>query len=277
MPAAGPASRRAAVARRGPGHPWRGSVLLELVRRKGRLCHLCHAGPQRRRVRPAAGHPPAGRTVDPLRQSARLAFHARAAGRARGPGAGHRRRAGESAAKPLKSLEIFITLDTTIASRRRYITVSPVSAARGRPAAQEQDHEAVHRSYGRRRAGTGLGKFPALAGGYRGGYHGGGYHHHHGGGGGSGWWVGGALALAATGLILAANSGPSYVQTGVYAPGVSYYSPPVYAAPVYEAPPVYSAPRSIRRRRNTRRYSTNRRRRSIRRRPAPRPIASAGP
>ena len=84
-----------------------------------------------------------------------------------------------------------------------------------------------------------LASSPALAGGY----HGGGYHHHHGGGGGgSGWWVGGALALAATGLILAANSGPSYVQTGVYAPGVAYYSPPVYAAPVYEAPPVYSAP-----------------------------------
>lgn len=70
-----------------------------------------------------------------------------------------------------------------------------------------------------------LASSPALAGGYRGGYHGGGYHHHHGGGGGSGWWVGGALALAATGLILAANSGPSYVQTGVYAPGVSYYKP----------------------------------------------------
>lgn len=53
----------------------------------------------------------------------------------------------------------------------------------------------------------------------------------------------GAVALAATGLILAANnSGPSYVQTGVYAPGVAYYSPPVYAAPVYEAPPVYAAP-----------------------------------
>lgn len=85
-----------------------------------------------------------------------------------------------------------------------------------------------------------LASSPALAGGY----HGGGYHHHHGGGGGggSGWWVGGALALAATGLILAANSGPSYVQTGVYAPGVAYYSPPVYAAPVYEASPVYSAP-----------------------------------
>lgn len=82
-----------------------------------------------------------------------------------------------------------------------------------------------------------LASSPALAGGY----HGGGYHHHHGGGG-NGWWVGGALALAATGLILAANSGPSYVQTGVYGPGVAYYSPPVYAAPVYETPPVYSAP-----------------------------------
>ncbi|QQB34042.1 MULTISPECIES: hypothetical protein [Achromobacter] len=83
-----------------------------------------------------------------------------------------------------------------------------------------------------------LASSPALAGGYRGGYH-----HHHGGGGGNGWWIGGAVALAATGLILAANnSGPSYVQTGVYAPGVAYYSPPVYAAPVYEAPPVYAAP-----------------------------------
>lgn len=100
-----------------------------------------------------------------------------------------------------------------------------------------------------------LASSPAFAGGYRGGhggYHGGGYHHSHGGGGGNGWWVGGALALAATGLILAANSGPSYsgssyVQTATYAPGVAYYSPPVYAAPVYsapvyDAPPVYAAP-----------------------------------
>ena len=93
-----------------------------------------------------------------------------------------------------------------------------------------------------------LASSPAFAGGYRGGhggyhggYHGGGYHHSHGGSS-SGWWVGGAFALAATGLILAANSGPTYVQTATYAPGVAYYSPPVYAAPVYEAPPVYAAP-----------------------------------
>jgi hypothetical protein len=82
-------------------------------------------------------------------------------------------------------------------------------------------------------------------GGYHGGYHGGNNYHHHGGGGSSsaGWWVGGAFALAAVGLLLAADSGPNYVQSGVYAsPGVAYTSPPVYAAPVYEAPPVYSAP-----------------------------------
>jgi len=87
-------------------------------------------------------------------------------------------------------------------------------------------------------------------GGYHGGYYGGSNYHHHGGGGSSsaGWWVGGAFALAAVGLLLAADSGPSYVQTGVYAsPGVAYTSPPlyaapVYAAPVYETPPVYSAP-----------------------------------
>ena len=93
---------------------------------------------------------------------------------------------------------------------------------------------------------------PAMAGG-RGGYwggHGGGYHHHHGGGGGSssdGWWIGGAFALATVGLLLAANSGPSYVQTGVYSSGVGYTSPPLYAAPVYgttvyESAPVYNAP-----------------------------------
>ncbi|MCW0206570.1 MAG: hypothetical protein OJK14_05705 [Achromobacter sp.] len=92
---------------------------------------------------------------------------------------------------------------------------------------------------------------PAMAGGgYRYGYgHGGGYHHHHGGGSSTGWWVGGAFALAAVGLMLAADSGPSYVQTGVYAPGVVYTSPPVYAAPVYdaplyEAPPVYAPPQA---------------------------------
>jgi hypothetical protein len=93
---------------------------------------------------------------------------------------------------------------------------------------------------------------PVMAGGrggYHGGYHGGNNYHHHGGGGSSsaGWWVGGAFALAAVGLLLAADSGPSYVQTGVYAsPGVAYTSPPVYAAPVYAAPayaaPVYAAP-----------------------------------
>jgi len=94
---------------------------------------------------------------------------------------------------------------------------------------------------------------PAVAGGGRGGYwgggHGGGYHHHHHGGGGSssGWWIGGAFALAAVGLMLAADSGPSYAQAGVYAPGVGYTSPPVYAAPVYDAPlyqppPAYTPP-----------------------------------
>lgn len=94
---------------------------------------------------------------------------------------------------------------------------------------------------------------PAMAGGHGGGWGGGGYHggyyggnnyHHHGGGGSSsaGWWVGGAFALAAVGLLLAADSGPGYVQTGVYAsPGVAYTSPPIYAAPVYAAP-VYTAP-----------------------------------
>ncbi|MNR11589.1 hypothetical protein D3C85_1278950 [compost metagenome] len=49
------------------------------------------------------------------------------------------------------------------------------------------------------------------------------------------------------GLLLAANSGPSYVQTGVYSSGVGYTSPPLYTAPVYGAPvyqavPVYEAP-----------------------------------
>ncbi|MFD4837005.1 hypothetical protein ACFWP0_05810 [Achromobacter sp. NPDC058515] len=93
---------------------------------------------------------------------------------------------------------------------------------------------------------------PAMAGGRGGnwgGGHGGGYHHHHGGGGSSstGWWVGGAFALATVGLLLAANSGPSYVQTGVYSSGVGYTSPPFYAAPVYGAPvyqaaPMYEAP-----------------------------------
>lgn len=93
---------------------------------------------------------------------------------------------------------------------------------------------------------------PAVAGGRGGnwGGHGGGYHHHHGGGGGSssdGWWIGGAFALATVGLLLAANSGPSYVQTGVYSSGVGYTSPPLYAAPVYgttvyETVPVYNAP-----------------------------------
>lgn len=97
---------------------------------------------------------------------------------------------------------------------------------------------------------------PAVAGGRggnwggHGGGYGGGYHHHHGGGGGSsssGWWIGGAFALATVGLLLAANSGSSYVQTGVYSSGVGYTSPPLYAAPVYgttvyEAAPVYNAP-----------------------------------
>ncbi|MEN4920732.1 hypothetical protein ABE485_18825 [Achromobacter spanius] len=92
---------------------------------------------------------------------------------------------------------------------------------------------------------------PAMAGGrggYWGGGHGGGYHHHGGGGGSSsdGWWIGGAFALATVGLLLAANSGPSYVQTGVYSSGVGYTSPPLYAAPAYATPvyqePVYAAP-----------------------------------
>ncbi|HCW17966.1 MAG TPA: hypothetical protein DHL02_08405 [Achromobacter sp.] len=80
---------------------------------------------------------------------------------------------------------------------------------------------------------------------YHGGYHGGDGYRHHGGGGSSsaGWWVGGAFALAAVGLLLAADSGPTYAQTGVYAsPGVGYTSPPVYAEPVYDTPPVYAAP-----------------------------------
>ncbi len=91
---------------------------------------------------------------------------------------------------------------------------------------------------------------PALAGGghgggyhggYGGGYHGG-YHHYHGGSSSSsGWWIGGAFALAAVGLLLAADSSPAYVQGGVYAPGVVYTSPPVYAAPVYDAP-LYQPP-----------------------------------
>ena len=72
-------------------------------------------------------------------------------------------------------------------------------------------------------------------GGYGGGYHGGGYH----GGGGyrgpNGWWIGGALALAAAGTVIAINSQPRYS----YAPPV--YAQPVYAAPVY-AQPVYGAP-----------------------------------
>ncbi|KOF51970.1 MULTISPECIES: hypothetical protein [unclassified Achromobacter] len=75
---------------------------------------------------------------------------------------------------------------------------------------------------------------PAYAGGYGWhgghGWHGGSSHHHHGGGS-DGWWVAGVFGLAAAGLLLAANSGPTYVQTGVYAPGVAYTSPPVYAAP----------------------------------------------
>ncbi|MNX45164.1 hypothetical protein D3C86_756690 [compost metagenome] len=95
---------------------------------------------------------------------------------------------------------------------------------------------------------------PAMAGGrggnWGGGHGGGGYHHYHGGGGGGssdGWWIGGAFALATVGLLLAANSGPSYVQTGVYSSGVGYTSPPLYTAPVYGAPvyqavPVYEAP-----------------------------------
>jgi len=89
-------------------------------------------------------------------------------------------------------------------------------------------------------------------GGHGGGYHGGGYHggyhNYHGGSSSSdGWWIGGAFALATIGLLLAADSGPSYTQAGVYSSGVGYTSPPVYAAPVYNAPvyeaqPVYSAP-----------------------------------
>ncbi|WP_332607869.1 hypothetical protein [Achromobacter sp. ESBL13] len=97
---------------------------------------------------------------------------------------------------------------------------------------------------GGRGGGWGGGGGGYHGGGYHGGYHGGNNYHHHGGGGSSsaGWWVGGAFALAAVGLLLAADSGPTYAQTSVYAsPGVAYTSP-VYAAPVYTAPPVYSAP-----------------------------------
>ncbi len=90
--------------------------------------------------------------------------------------------------------------------------------------------------------GRGGGNWGGGHGGYWGGGHGGGYHHYHGGGSSDGWWIGGAFALATVGLLLAADSGPTYVQPGVYAPGVVYTSPPVYAAPAYVAPPVYAAP-----------------------------------
>ncbi|OZI75069.1 hypothetical protein [Bordetella genomosp. 12] len=114
---------------------------------------------------------------------------------------------------------------------------------------------------------------PALAGGpgWGGGYYGGpgGYHGGYRGGHSSGWssadrWiVGGAIGLITAGLLLSANSQPSYsyaptVQMGsngyaymspgygvaltqapVYVPPPVYVQPPVYApAPVY-APPVY--------------------------------------
>ena len=82
-----------------------------------------------------------------------------------------------------------------------------------------------------------LASSPAFAGRYH-------HHDHYRGGSASGWWIGGAVALAAAGLYLAANSEPSYAQAGVYAPGVAYTSPPVYAAPVYSAP-VYAAPAPV--------------------------------
>lgn len=99
---------------------------------------------------------------------------------------------------------------------------------------------------------------PALAdrghhGGGWGGRHGGGWGHHggyghryHGGGGGSdGWWIGGALALVATGLVLAAanNDTPDYPPSGSYS-----YTQPSYAQPetgfYYNSPPpvAYSVP-----------------------------------
>ena len=60
-----------------------------------------------------------------------------------------------------------------------------------------------------------LASSPAFAGRYH-------HHDHYRGGSASGWWIGGAVALAAAGLYLAANSEPSYAQAGVYAPGVAY-------------------------------------------------------
>ena len=55
-----------------------------------------------------------------------------------------------------------------------------------------------------------LASSPAFAGRYH-------HHDHYRGGSASGWWIGGAVALAAAGLYLAANSEPSYAQAGVYA------------------------------------------------------------
>ncbi|MFJ1298579.1 hypothetical protein ACILG0_01360 [Pseudomonadota bacterium AL_CKDN230030165-1A_HGKHYDSX7] len=114
------------------------------------------------------------------------------------------------------------------------------------------------------------------------GYYGSGYNHHHGGGSSSaGWWVGGAIALAAVGALLAANAtdqayassgaqisggGVTYTTPGgVYDPGygdagyggtyvapyenqVQGYGSPVYsgnnltAAPTYETPQGYPVP-----------------------------------
>ncbi|WP_144634093.1 hypothetical protein [Bordetella genomosp. 13] len=80
-------------------------------------------------------------------------------------------------------------------------------------------------------------------------HHGGGYgHRYHGGGGSSdGWWIGGALALVATGLVLAAanDDTPDYPPSGSYS-----YTQPSYAQPetgyYYTSPPptAYSVPES---------------------------------
>ncbi|WP_427183987.1 hypothetical protein ACL598_21405 [Bordetella bronchialis] len=75
---------------------------------------------------------------------------------------------------------------------------------------------------------------PAMAHGYyRGGWH----------GSSAGWWVGGALALGAAGVVIAANSRPAVIYSApVYAAPPVVYSAPVYAAPVYAAPPVVYTP-----------------------------------
>ena len=91
-----------------------------------------------------------------------------------------------------------------------------------------------------------LASSPAFAGRYH-------HHDHYRGGSASGWWIGGAVALAAAGLYLAANSEPSYAQAGVTRPA---WPTPVLRsmprrsirrlsaapAPVYAAAPQQYAP-----------------------------------